>query len=60
MAYRVAEAGMDPMRYLESTDSLVIHVMQHIADEFQVRKKEDMENLAVLIINQLARAMKRA
>ena len=57
-AHRVAAAGMDPMRYLETEDGLVRAFMFRIAELNYERQQQRDENLAQMIINKLAKAFR--
>lgn len=57
-AAQIALAGMDPMRYLESSDEMDVALMQAIAKEVQRERERMDENLAILISNAVWAAVK--
>lgn len=47
---------MDPMRYLETSDSLIRSIMFHIAETYQERRQIRDENLATDVVNKIGKA----
>lgn len=58
LAADVAIAGMDPLRFLESTDPIEVAVMWKIVDRYFTRLSELQESQAVKITNALGKAIK--